>query len=114
MIQRPRFSWIPCLTLSLAAILSLLPLKGEAQKSTAPPSSLPTIPLSPNGNAEGSPSSCELCRELEGRPGSDLKPQRRYREKDLHPNKKAKGISKSSKRSLMNQLPHHKLEQDKH
>jgi hypothetical protein len=57
--------------------------------------------------------SCELYRNLEGRPGSDLKPHRRHLDKGLHPHKKAKGISKSSKRSFRSQLPHRKLEEER-
>jgi hypothetical protein len=68
-------------------------------------------PLSPNTTTQDGIASCELCRNLEGRPGSDLKPHRRHIDKDLHAHKKAKGISKSSKRSLRNQLPHRKLEE---
>jgi len=110
-ISHSRYFRSCCLVLFLAITLSLSPLQGEAQQSTAPPSSLPTIPLSPNNNPEGFPSSCEICRSLEGRPGSDLKPPRHHREKDLHPHKRAKGLSKSSKRSLWNLLPHQKLKQ---
>ena len=101
-----------CLVLFLATTLTLSPLQGQAQQSTAPPSSLPATSLSPNSNPDGALSSCEICRSLEGRPGSDLKPRRHYRDKNLHPHKRAKGLSKSSKRSLWNQLPHHKLEQE--
>jgi len=111
-ISHSNYIRLSCLVLFLAITLALSPLQGQAQQSTAPPSSLPTIPLSPNNNPEGAPSSCEICRSLEGRPGSDLKPRRHYRDKNLHPHKRAKGLSKSSKRSLWNQLPRHKLEQE--
>ena len=114
MVSHSHNFWSYCFSLFLATIFSLLPLQGQAQQSTAPPSSLPTTPLSSNSNPEDSLSSCELCRSVEGRPGSDLKLHRRYRDKGLHPHKKAKGLSKSSKRSLWSQLPHHKLEQEEH
>jgi hypothetical protein len=96
---------------SIVFTITSVTIPAHAQPSTAPPSSLPTTPLSPNTSTQDGIASCELCRNLEGRPGSDLKPHRRHIDKDLHAHKKAKGISKSSKRSLRNQLPHRKLEE---
>ncbi len=92
----------------LSAVVSL----GEitfAQPSTAPPTSLPVIPLSPNPVKPPGIGSCALCRPLEGRPGSDLRQHRARRDDDLHPHKKAAGIGRSEKRSLKSQLPHRKL-----
>ena len=96
---------------SIVSTAIALTVLAHAQQATAPLSSLPTTPLSPNTSAQSGIASCELCRNLEGRRGSDLKPHRRHRDKDLHAHKKAKGISKSSKRSLRSQLPHRKLEE---
>ena len=100
------------LALFLFAIGLILPLPVLTQSTSIPPSSLPTTPLSSNGHDGHAPSSCDLCRSVEGRPGSDLRPHRRFRDKSLHPQKKAKGISKSPKQRLMNQLPHRKLKQE--
>jgi hypothetical protein len=60
-------------------------------------------------NGQGGPASCDLCRKLEGRPGSDFKPHRLHREKDLHPYKKANGITHSRKQSFKSSLPNHPL-----
>jgi hypothetical protein len=57
--------------------------------------------------------SCDLCRRLEGRRGSDLERHRRPRDPHLHPTKKAPGITKSLKRSFKSQLPHRKLDEQK-
>jgi len=86
-----------------------LTMPAYSQPSTAPSSSLPTTPLSPTSNTQDV--SCDPCRKLEGRPGSDLKLHRRHNDKDLHTHKKAQGISKSPKRSLWSQLPHRKLQE---
>src|SRR5690242_17878976 len=83
-----------------------------AQPSTAPPTSLPVMPLSPDPVNPSRIESCALCRPLEGRPGSDLHRHRPKRDHKLHPHKKIPGISKSPKRSLKSQLPHHRLEEN--
>jgi len=80
-----------------------------AQPSTAPPTSLPVMPLSPGPINPSRIESCTLCRPLEGRPGSTLQRHRPRRDHKLHPHKTVPGISRSSKRSLKSQLPHHKL-----
>ena len=82
----------------------------SAQPSSAPPSCLAVTPLSPSLPDPKGVASCDLCRPLEGRPGSDLTRHRRLRDRDLHPHTKAPGISKSPKRSFKSQLPHRKLE----
>jgi len=87
-----------------------LTLPAYSQPSSAPPSSLSTTPLTPDSHTPDGIASCDLCRKLEGRPGSDLKLHRRPRDKDLHTHKKTQGISKSFKRSLRSQLPHRKLD----
>ena len=94
------------------AALAILGLIGSAhsQPSPAPPSSLSTTPLTPTMNNPAGPATCDLCRALEGRAGSDLPRHRRGRQKDLRPHKQAPGMTTSPKRSLMSQLPHHKLE----
>jgi len=81
----------------------------HSQQSTVPPSSLSTTPLSPSKSAQDGIASCELCRNLEGRPGSDLKLHRRHIDQDLHAHKKAKGLS--SKRGFRNPLPRRKLDE---
>jgi hypothetical protein len=99
------------MTIALLAAVGLI-LTAHAQPSTAPPSSLPTMPLTPNMNDPARPATCDLCRPLEGRPGSDLQRHRRLRQKDLRPHKKAPGVTKSPKRSLTSQLPRRKLEEE--
>ena len=83
----------------------------HAQPSSAPPSSLPVIPLSPSFDPTGI-GSCDLCRPLEGRPGSNLQRHRLRRDHDLHSHKKTPGISRSRKRSFKSQLPRRKLEEN--
>jgi hypothetical protein len=83
-----------------------------AQPSTAPPTSLPVTPLSPEPINPSEIGSCTLCRPLEGRRGSTLQRHRPTRDRNLHPHKKAPGISRSPKRSLKSQLPHRKLEEN--
>jgi hypothetical protein len=80
-----------------------------AQPSSAPPTSLPVMPLSPDPSNPSLIESCALCRPLEGRPGSDLRRHRARRDHDLHPHKKAPGVGRSEKRSLKSLLPHRKL-----
>ena len=92
----------------LCAVLSLVKLI-YAQPSTAPPTSLPVAPLSPEPSNPSGIESCALCRPLEGHRGSDLQRHRPRRDRNLHPHKKAPGVSRSPKRSLKNQLPHRKL-----
>lgn len=90
-------------------LVSLDVILVHAQPSSAPPSSLPVAPLSPPSDRTEA-GSCDLCRPLEGRPGSDLQRHRRPRDPQLHPSKKARGMTKSLKRSFRSQLPHRKLE----
>ena len=99
------------LTVVVGLLASML-LTGlsSAQPSSAPPSCLAVTPLSPSLYDHNAVQSCDLCRPLEGLPGSDLKHHRRPHERALHPQKKAPGISKSLKRSFKSQLPHRKLE----
>ena len=99
-------------------ILLLMPMPfafsaAYGQPSSAPPSSLPVNPLSPALSDPTGVQSCDLCRRLEGRPGSDLERHRRPRDPSLRPNKKAPGITKSLKRSFKSQLPHRKLDEHK-
>lgn len=86
----------------------LLTCQTYAQPSTAPPSSLPVTALSPILNDAAGAGSCDLCRPLEGRPGSDLQHHRHPRE--LRQHKNAPGITKSPKRTFKSQLPHRKLD----
>ncbi len=83
-----------------------------AQPSSIPPTSLPVTPLSPSPSNPAGIGSCDLCRPLEGRPGSDLQRHRHPRDRDLHPHKKAPGVSKSLKRNFKSQLPHRRLEEN--
>lgn len=101
----------PVILMLLLATMPLALLPAYAQPSSAPPSSLPAIPLSPSSFDQNGIGSCDLCRPLEGRGGSDLERHRRFRDRHLHPNKKAPGITKSQKRSFKSQLPHRKLEE---
>jgi hypothetical protein len=84
----------------------------DAQPSTAPPSSLTVMPLSPDSINPSGNESCALCRPLEGRPGSDLKRHPARRDGGLHPHKKAPGVGRSPKRSLKSLLPHRKLKEN--
>ena len=97
--------------MTIAVVMSVFGLIGTAhsQPSTAPPSSLPATPLKPKMTNPAGPATCDLCRGLEGRSGSDL-PRHRGQQKGLRPHKQAPGITKSPKRSLKSQLPHRKLE----
>jgi hypothetical protein len=94
----------------LLAPMPLAPLLAYAQPSSVPPSSLRVTPLSPSLNDPTGVGSCDLCRPLEGRRGSDLERHRRLRDSDLHLHKKTPGMTKSLKRSFKSQLPHRKLE----
>jgi endonuclease YncB( thermonuclease family) len=93
----------------LVALLTLpclfaTPHEGLTQSTTAPPSSLPTVPLSPDATIPESRSSCDLCWKPEPQAGSTLHPHRLHREKGLHPHKKPKGTHRSnspSSRSLL-------------
>ncbi|HEX5550848.1 MAG TPA: hypothetical protein VFX36_08445 [Nitrospira sp.] len=95
----------------LLATIPLASLLAYAQPSSVPPSSLPVTPLSPSLNDPTGVGSCDLCRPLEGRRGSDLERHRRLRDPDLHLHKKTPGMTKSLKRNFKSQLPHHKLEE---
>ncbi len=96
---------------SLIAIGCILvfPHQIPAQQSTAPPSSLSTRPLAPGSSESELRPSCDLCRKLERRPGSDLRPQRLRREKGLRPHKSPKGTHRSFDQSLKSTLPRHPL-----
>ena len=76
-----------------------------AQPSTAPPSSLETRPLSPEGEAQSLPQNCESCWKPERRAGSNLRLHRRHRDLGLHPRKKSKGIHRSLNHALKSTLP---------
>ncbi len=78
--------------------------EGLPQSTTAPPSSLPTAPLSPDATIPDSRSSCDLCWKPEPRAGSTLHPHRLHHEKELHPHKKPKGLRRSSSRSFRSLL----------
>jgi hypothetical protein len=95
----------------LCAFVPPASFTAHAQPSSAPPSSLPVTPLSPSFDRSGI-GSCDLCRPLDGRPGSNLQHHRLRRDHDLHPHKKTPGIGRSRKRSFMSQLPHRKLEEN--
>ena len=92
----------------LIAIYFILvfPHQAQAQQSTAPPSSLPARPLATESELRPS---CDLCRKPDARAGSDLRPHRLPRNKELHPKKKAKGTHRSLNQSLKSTLPHHPL-----
>ena len=98
---------------SFVAFMVFVP-PAAAQPSTAPPSSLPTTPLSATSNHDDASlrPSCDLCRPLQGRPGSDLKRHRLPRNPELRPHRQAPNTTKSPTRSTMNQLPHRKLGQN--
>lgn len=86
--------------LLILACLFATPHEGLTQSTTAPPSSLPTIPLSTDATIPDSRSACDLCWKPEPRAGSTLQPHRLHREKGLHPHKKPKGIRRSSAKSV--------------
>jgi hypothetical protein len=94
-------------------VLAAFVMAAHSQPSTASPSSLATTPLSPGMTDPAGGGSCGLCRPLEGRRGSDLRQQWQRQDKGLHPHRQPKGLTKSHKRSLMNQLPRRKLEGDR-
>lgn len=85
-------------------IALVLPHRGSAQQSTAPPSSLSTKPLAPESPESELRPSCDLCRKPDARAGSDLRPHRLHREKELHPHKKPKGLRRSHSRSFRSLL----------
>lgn len=87
----------------------VFPHQVPAQQSTAPPSSLSTRPLGTETTESELRPSCDLCRKPEGRPGSDLRPQRLRREKGLRPHKNAKGTHRSLDQSLKSTLPRRPL-----
>ena len=90
-------------------IILIFPHQVLAQQSTAPPSSLSTRPLAPGTIESEIRTSCDLCRKPEGKPGSDLRPQRLHREKGLRPHKNPKGTHRSFDQSLKSMLPHRPL-----
>lgn len=83
-------------TLLTLPCLFATPHEGLTQSTTAPPSSLPTAPLSPDATTPDSRSSCDLCWKPEPQAGSTIHPHRLHREKGLHPHKKPKGTHRSS------------------
>ena len=90
-------------------VVLIFPHQILAQQSTAPPSSLSTRPLIPDHTESELRPSCDHCRKPEGRPGSDLRPQRPPREKGLRPHKNAKGTHRSLDQSLKSTLPRRPL-----
>lgn len=90
-------------------VILVCPHQIPAQQSTAPPSSLSTMPLAPGATESELRPSCGLCRKPERRPGSDLRPQRLRREKGLRPLKNAKGTHRSFDQSLKSTLPRRPL-----
>ena len=84
----------------------VFPYQIPAQQSTAPPSSLSTRPLAPESTESELRPSCVLCRKPEGRPGSDLRPQRLHRDKELHPQKKSKERHRSREQAMKSVLTH--------
>ncbi len=98
-------SW-GCLLVALWTIpcLFAMPHEGLTQSTTAPPSSLPTAPLSPDATSPDSRSSCDLCWKPEPRAGSTVRPHRPHREKGLHPHKKPKGLRRSNSKSFRSLL----------
>src|SRR5262245_2483345 len=87
----------------------ILPHQIPAQQSTAPPSSLSTMPLAPGATESEIQTSCDLCRKPEMRPGSDLRPHRLRREKGLRPRKMAKETHRSLDQILKSTLPRRPL-----
>ena len=109
-IRRFRRGYLGVMVSSIILIV-MTPQVSPAQQSTAPPSSLPTIPLSPGENASGQLPFCDLCRKPEPRTGSDLRPHRLPHDKALRSHKKPKGMHRPSRHSLRSLLPHHAPEQ---
>jgi hypothetical protein len=95
--------------LIVVGLILIFPYQVPAQQSTAPSSSLSTRPLAPGKTESELRTSCDLCRKPEGRPESDLRPQRLRREKGLQPHKNAKGTHRSLDHSLKSTLPRHPL-----
>jgi hypothetical protein len=91
----------------------IFPHQIPAQQWTAPPSSLATRPLTPESSESELRPSCDLCRKPEGRPGSDVRPNRSLREKGLRPHKNPKGTHRSFDQSLKS-LPRRPLHPQKH
>ena len=83
--------------------------QAPAQQSTAPFSSLATRTLTPESTESELRGSCDLCRKSERRAGSDLRPQRRHREKGLRPHKNPKGTHRSLDQLLKSTLPRRPL-----
>jgi hypothetical protein len=96
-------------TLFAVAVVLIFPQQIPAQPLTAPPSSLSTRPLAPGTTDSEIRTSCDLCRKPEGKPGSDIRPQRPRREKGLRPHKHPKGTHRSLDQSLKSTLPSHPL-----
>jgi len=87
----------------------VFPHQIPAQPSTAPPSSLSTKPLGTEETESKLRGSCDLCRKPEGRPGSELRPQRPRREKGMRPHRNAKGTHRSLDQTIKSTLPHRPL-----
>jgi len=100
-----------CFIFVLLVTVMSLTGSADAQPSSAPPSCLPATPLSPSSDSIGL-GSCDLCRPLQGRPGSDLQRHRPRRERELRPHTHTPGVSRSQKHSFKSQLPHRKLEEN--
>ena len=86
-------------------VILIFPQLVSAQQSTVQPSSLSTRPLTSESTESELRGSCDLCRKSERRAGSDLRPQRRHREKGLRPHKHAKGTHRSLDQALKSTLP---------
>lgn len=86
------------------SFLLVFPHQVPAQPSTAPPSSLSTVPLAPEATESELRPSCDLCRKPDARAGITFHPHRLHREKGLHPHKKPKGLRRSGSRSVRSLL----------
>lgn len=89
---------------TIVPFLLAMPHEGLTQSTTAPPSSLPTAPLSPDTAITDPRSSCDLCWKPEPRAGSTVRPHRPHREKGLHPHKKPQRLRRSNSRSFRSML----------
>jgi len=97
------------LALTVIGFILTFPHQVPAQPTTAPPSSLPTRPLTPQSTESELRGSCDLCRKPDARAGSDLRPHRPHREKGLRLHKSAKGTHRSLDQALKSTLPRRPL-----
>lgn len=100
------------LVAGMIANLLVLPLslEGASPSSTLPPSSLQTHPLNPALTESEIHTSCDLCRKLERRPGSDLRGTRPRRRGMSRPRRKPNEVHRSIDQSMKSTLPTRKLE----